>query len=230
MIVPSTEYPVFCCLVHRVSHPATQNSQRPQAECSHATPTLCPTLGYATFGPTDTTSPAPSWPGHKGSLLFTGQSPSMAWTSVWQQPDLRIRTRISPVLGSGTEISLISNLSPCFWMTAAFIFSATLDSGRVEAIALLRTATERMIALFILREEEVRISFEAPYLVISETNYWQYIEEQLLAALRDTDVVSVTSNLGTLLTKTQIPDLDPGPRSLKRDLDFRPFRVELHVP
>ncbi len=40
--------------------------------------------------------PIPSWPGMNGGDGLTGQSPWAAWMSVWQSPEVSIRTTISP--------------------------------------------------------------------------------------------------------------------------------------
>ena len=65
--------------------------------------------------------PMPSWPGMNGGEGLTGQSPWAAWMSVWQSPDVSIRTTISagPATGFGTCLT-----TSCFVnssTTAAFI-------------------------------------------------------------------------------------------------------------
>ena len=58
--------------------------------------TRSPTTTSVTPEPTSSTVPIPSWPGMNGGDGLTGQSPWAAWMSVWQSPEVSIRTTISP--------------------------------------------------------------------------------------------------------------------------------------
>ena len=51
---------------------------------------------------TASTTPTPSCPGHRGNLALVGQSPMMAWMSVWQHPLFIILTSSSFGLATGT--------------------------------------------------------------------------------------------------------------------------------
>ena len=53
-------------------------------------------------GPTRSMMPTPSWPGMNGGDGLTGQSPRAAWMSVWQRPQVSMRTRTCSGPGSGT--------------------------------------------------------------------------------------------------------------------------------
>ncbi|MCY1540003.1 hypothetical protein D9M68_756170 [compost metagenome] len=112
---------MFCWLSQRVSQPVRQCSQQPHAVYSQGTPTRSPSLTRLTPAPTAATKPTPSWPGMKGRLGFTGQSPSAACRSVWQTPEASIFTRICPGPGRGTFTSSIRKGSPKAWTTAAFM-------------------------------------------------------------------------------------------------------------
>ena len=65
--------------------------------------------------------PAPSWPGVKGSVGLTGQSPSAACRSVWQTPVATTLTSTSPGPGRGTGTSSTCSGSPNARTTAARI-------------------------------------------------------------------------------------------------------------
>ena len=81
----------------------------PQAVSSQTAPTLSPILTAVTADPTADTTPAPSWPGMKGGVGFTGQSPFTACRSVWQTPDAftLMRMLVGVTSGMGT-LSILS--------------------------------------------------------------------------------------------------------------------------
>jgi hypothetical protein len=102
-------------------HAFSTTYHNPHESCNHAIPTRSPILCDFAFGPRATTIPTPSCPGHKGSLLLTGQSPSIAWTSVWQHPLAWILTRMSEFNGTGIARVSIENLPLWVFTIAAFI-------------------------------------------------------------------------------------------------------------
>ena len=59
-----------------------------------------PGLTRRTSGPTDSTTPAPSWPPTIGNR--TRASPEVMWSSEWHSPDACSRTRISCAFGSSS--------------------------------------------------------------------------------------------------------------------------------
>src|SRR6185312_12886345 len=95
--------------------------QYPQALCSHAIPTWSPSFNCVTPGPSATTVPAPSCPGIKGRVGFTGQSPYAACRSVWHTPLATISTKACPGPGMGTGTSRTTKGCPNFSTTAACI-------------------------------------------------------------------------------------------------------------
>src|SRR5580693_8909854 len=62
-----------------------------------------------------------SWPGMKGSVGLSGQSPCAAWRSVWHTPQASVLMRIWPTPGEGTSRSWIANGFPNCSTTAANI-------------------------------------------------------------------------------------------------------------
>ena len=65
--------------------------------------------------------PTPSWPGMNGGDGLTGHSPRAAWMSVWQSPQVSMRTSTCPAPGSGIGSSSISSGRSKLRTTAAFM-------------------------------------------------------------------------------------------------------------
>lgn len=86
--------------------------------------------------------PAASWPGMKGGVGLTGQSPSAACRSVWQTPHATTFTRISPGPGTGTGTHSIASGLPNSRTTAAFIslFVMTIILSRCLFGGMMKTA------------------------------------------------------------------------------------------
>src|SRR6516164_10563700 len=78
-----------------------QYSHSPQAQPSQGIATRSPSATRVTPGPVRWTMPTPSWPGTKGGVGLTGQSPLAACMSVWHRPEASIFTRTWPSPGSG---------------------------------------------------------------------------------------------------------------------------------
>ena len=57
--------------------------------------------------PTRSMTPTPSWPGMNGGDGLTGHSPRAAWMSVWQSPQVSMRTSTCSGPGSGIGSSSI---------------------------------------------------------------------------------------------------------------------------
>ena len=126
-----------------VSWPERQYSQAPQALNIQGTPTAAPILKPDTPLPSATTWPVTSWPGMSGRTGPGLQSPSMAWTSLWQTPQAATRISSSPGPGSGWgSFSILSGVRSlrstaariCWAMSGAFPLSLSRGEGRAAAV------------------------------------------------------------------------------------------------
>src|SRR6185437_4193403 len=105
--------------------PVEQYRQVPQLGMKLQT-TWSPEATLVTPGPTDSTTPAASWPPTMGKR--TGVSPSMTPRSEWQRPAAATLIRTSPAFGSSTSSSTTSNGWPVAVSTAARVFTVRLSS------------------------------------------------------------------------------------------------------
>ena len=124
--------------------PGDAVATRPHADPSQAIATRSPTRRTAGPGPTCSMIPTPSCPGTNGGWGFTGQSPCAAWMSVWQIPQVCIRTNTCPGPGSGTGSSRISSGAASAGTTAALMVVIGRVLDPVRRVSRARPAARRV--------------------------------------------------------------------------------------